>query len=39
MMLQNLSRVIFVFIAFFGDVILKTGLMFPRDGLLLNPTV
>jgi hypothetical protein len=37
MMPQNIVLVFFVFIGFFGDVILKMGLMFPRDGRLLNP--
>ena len=32
MMSQILSRVFFVFTGFFGDVILKVGLMFPQDG-------
>ena len=32
MMSQILSRVFFVFTGFFGDAILKVGLMFPQDG-------
>ena len=32
-----LRRSFFVFTGFFGDVILKAGLMFPQDGRLLNP--
>jgi hypothetical protein len=37
MMLQIIALVFFVFTGFFGDVILKVGLMFPQDGLPLNP--
>ena len=34
---QTISMVFFVFAGFFGDVILKVGLMFPQDGQTLNP--